>query len=105
MVTLCHSVRSRRSPVALSLQPSLVAMRRPTTASPDLSCRTCGSAPRPPSRMTLLTLPAMTNPLHKRNPYAAHHAAHPWAGQLVGASTSGFQHVATQLPRYVLVLF
>src|SRR3712207_4029385 len=59
MTTLCHSVFSLRSPVALSFQLSEVAMRRLTTGSPELSRRVSGSLPRLPTRMTLLTLPAM----------------------------------------------
>src|SRR5271154_2806285 len=57
--TLCHSVRSLRSPVFLSFQESEVARVKLTTRSPELSWLTFGSLPRLPIRMTLLTLPAM----------------------------------------------
>src|SRR5690606_32090664 len=59
MTTWCHSVFSLRSPEFLSRQLSDVAIRRLTTASPEFSRRTSGSAPRFPTKMTLLTLPAM----------------------------------------------
>src|SRR5581483_9598779 len=68
MTTECHSVRSWRSPVVLSRQLSDVATRRLTTVEPLLSRRTSGSRPRLPTRMTLLTLPAMTHLLFPRSP-------------------------------------
>src|SRR5438105_15677823 len=55
MTTLCHSVFSLRSPVALSFQFSEVAMRMLTTSPPLLSERASGSAPRLPTRITLFT--------------------------------------------------
>src|SRR5215213_7614558 len=65
ITTLCHSVRSLRSPEALSFQFSEVAILKLTTGSPELSRRTSGSLPRLPTRMTLFTLPAMgASPLH-----------------------------------------
>src|SRR5918994_3750759 len=60
ITTLCHSVFSLRSPEFLSRQLSEVATRMLTTGSPEFSRRISGSAPRLPTRMTLLTLPAMT---------------------------------------------
>ena len=62
ITTLCHSVRSLRSPLALSRQLSVVARRRLTTGSPELSRRTSGSRPRLPTRMTLLTEPDIATP-------------------------------------------
>ena len=59
ITTRCHSVFSRRSPVALSRQLSLVATRRLAMARPSWVWRISGSAPRLPIRMTLLTDPAM----------------------------------------------
>src|SRR5262245_19643594 len=50
--TLCHSVRSWRCP-ALSVNTSVVAMRRLHTVWPDGSCFSSGLAPRLPMRMTL----------------------------------------------------
>src|SRR5579871_3829537 len=60
---LCHSVFSLRSPEFLSRQVSEVARVKLTTGSPELSRRTSGSLPRFPTRMTLLTLPAMVHSL------------------------------------------
>src|SRR5579864_3586053 len=60
MTTRCHSVRSLRSPEALSRQVSEVATDRFTTGSPDVMRRTSGSFPRFPIRMTLFTLPAIS---------------------------------------------
>src|ERR1700752_1020207 len=60
ITTLCHSVFSLRSPEVLSRQLSDVAMRMLTTGSPEFRRRISGSAPRLPTRMTLLTLPAIT---------------------------------------------
>src|SRR5947209_15342353 len=60
MTTRCHSVFSLRSPVALSRQLSEVATRKLTIGRPSCVRRTSGSAPRLPTRITLLTLPAMT---------------------------------------------
>src|SRR6266850_7116493 len=56
--TRCHSVRSCFWP-ALSVQASLVATVKFATACPLGVYRTSGSRPRLPTRMTLLTLPAM----------------------------------------------
>src|SRR4051794_37251816 len=58
MTTLCHSVRSWRSP-SLLFQLSDVATRMLTTSPPLLSDRDSGSAPRLPTRITLFT-PAMS---------------------------------------------
>ena len=60
IATECHSVRSLRSPVALSRQVSDVAIRRFTTLPPFWKDRTSGSRPRLPTRMTLFTDPAMS---------------------------------------------
>src|SRR5690606_41395677 len=46
ITTLCHSVRSTRSPVFLSRHDSDVAMRRPATGAPLFRRRTSGSLPR-----------------------------------------------------------
>src|SRR6056297_1279315 len=59
MATLCHSVRSRRSPVLRSFQVSEVATRRLHTLPPFWNVRTSGSRPRFPMRITLFTDPAM----------------------------------------------
>src|SRR5215217_770975 len=59
ITTLCHSVFSLRSPVALSFHDSEVAILRLTTGSPEFRRRTSGSLPRLPIRMTLFTLPAI----------------------------------------------
>src|SRR5882672_668198 len=58
--TRCHSVFSRRSPEFLSRQLSEVARERLATRVPSCVLRISGSRPRLPTRMTLLTLPAMT---------------------------------------------
>src|SRR5450631_2726944 len=60
--TLCHSVRSCCAPDALSFHDSLVAMRMLVTVMPLGIERVSGSAPRFPTKMTLLTPRAMTNP-------------------------------------------
>src|SRR5262245_8152001 len=59
MTTRCHSVRSLRSPVALSRQFSDVAILRFTMAFPSWVWRTSGSFPKLPTRITLLTEPAI----------------------------------------------
>src|SRR5262245_22923077 len=61
ITTRCHSVFSRRSPVALSRQVSLVATRRLAIGRPSCVRRISGSAPRLPMRITLLTEPAMSH--------------------------------------------
>ncbi len=58
--TLCHSVRSLRSPVLRSRQLSVVATEKETTRSPEGKVRTSGSRPKLPMRITLLTLPAIS---------------------------------------------
>src|SRR3954465_12094677 len=60
ITTRCHSVFSLRSPVALSRQLSEVATLRLAIGRPSWVRRISGSLPRLPTRMTLLTLPAMT---------------------------------------------
>src|SRR3990167_5339390 len=64
ITTRCHSVRSFFSPLARSRQDSEVARLRLATRSPELRVRISGSLPRLPTRMTLLTLPAMEMLLH-----------------------------------------
>src|SRR5947207_15066855 len=59
MTTRCHSVRSRRSPEVRSRQLSEVARFRLAMRVPSLVERISGSRPRLPTRITLLTLPAM----------------------------------------------
>ena len=59
ITTLCHSVFSRVSPVALSRQLSLVASDRLATALPPWVWRISGSLPRLPIKMTLLMPRAM----------------------------------------------
>src|ERR1041385_5535343 len=59
--TRCHSVRSRRSPLLLSRQLSEVASDRLATRVPSWVERISGSRPRLPTRMTLLTLPAIAS--------------------------------------------
>src|ERR1700742_3014365 len=71
ITTRCHSVFSLRSPLDLSRQVSEVAMDRFTTASPDCMRRTSGSLPRLPTKITLLTLPAIVLAFRtdRRGPY------------------------------------
>src|SRR6185437_6729657 len=57
--TECHSVRSWFSPDCLSFQFSVVARRRFATVMPEGMARVSGSAPRCPTRITLLTPRAM----------------------------------------------
>src|SRR3954466_6311701 len=57
--TRCHSVFSLRSPEFLSRQVSEVATLRLTIGRPSWVRRTSGSLPRLPTRITLLTLPAI----------------------------------------------
>src|SRR4051812_43351157 len=59
ITTRCHSVFSLRSPLFLSRQLSEVASDRLQTRLPSCRERTSGSRPRLPTRMTLLTLPAI----------------------------------------------
>src|ERR1700735_5358648 len=59
---LCHSVRSCCAPEALSFQDSLVAIRMFVTVIPLGMERVSGSAPRLPTKMTLLTPRAMSTP-------------------------------------------
>src|SRR5437879_2935336 len=59
MTTRCHSVFSRRSLVVLSRQFSEVATRRFAIGRPSCVRRISGSAPRLPTKITLLTEPAM----------------------------------------------
>src|SRR5580704_10880664 len=59
ITTRCHSVFSLRSPEALSRQVSEVATVRLATRSPELRVRISGSLPRFPTKITLLTLPAI----------------------------------------------
>src|SRR5437763_8819128 len=59
MTTRCHSVFSRRSPVFLSRQLSDVATLRLAIGRPSWVRRISGSLPRFPTRITLLTLPAI----------------------------------------------
>src|SRR5690349_7342870 len=57
--TRCHSVFSLRSPDALSRQFSEVAIERLAIEDPLGICLISGSRPRLPTRITLLTEPAM----------------------------------------------
>src|SRR5499427_6702103 len=66
ITTRCHSVFSLRSPEFLSRQLSDVATLSCTIGRPSWVRRTSGSLPRLPTRITLLTLPAMTI-LHAAN--------------------------------------
>src|ERR1700720_2136265 len=59
ITTRCHSVFSLRSPVALSRQLSEVATLRLAIGRPSWVRRISGSLPRFPTRITLLTLPAI----------------------------------------------
>ncbi len=59
ITTLCHSVRSLLSPDWRSRHRSEVAIRMLTTFWLFWVWRTSGSRPRLPTRITLLTLPAM----------------------------------------------
>src|SRR5258706_8974455 len=63
--TLCHSVFSCFCPVALSFQTSVVAMRSFAICMPDGVAFISGSAPRCPTRMTLLMEPAMLSSCSK----------------------------------------
>src|SRR5436853_3108755 len=70
ITTRCHSVFSLRSPVALSRQLSEVATLMFTTGRPSCMRRTSGSLPRLPTRMTLLTEPAIeTSTRNPKSPY------------------------------------
>src|SRR3546814_7960847 len=53
MATLCHSVRSLRSPDCRSFHVSEVAMLKFATLPPFWNDRTSGSAPRCPIKITL----------------------------------------------------
>src|SRR3984957_9346426 len=66
MTTRCHSVRSFRSPVCRSFQVSLVATDRLAILVPDCRVRISGSLPRLPTRITLLTLPAIASIPYQR---------------------------------------
>src|SRR6266853_5107400 len=87
--TRCHSVRSCFWP-ALSVHASLVATVKFATACPPGVYRTSGSRPRLPTRMTLLTLPAMLASLQVEARTLTHgpdngprgFAAHPPPGQV-----------------------
>src|SRR5438067_6933827 len=59
LTTRCHWVRSLRSPELRSRQLSEVARFRLAMRVPSLVERISGSRPRLPTRITLLTLPAM----------------------------------------------
>ena len=59
MTIRCHSVFSRRSPEALSVQLSLVARVMLTILPPLWVFRTSGSLPRLPTSVTLFTEPAI----------------------------------------------
>ena len=59
MTTRCHSVLSLRSPESLSFQLSEVAMFRLTTLVPLAVFATFGSAPKLPTKITLLILPTI----------------------------------------------
>src|SRR5262245_31673106 len=59
MTTRCHSVRSLRSPLWRSRHVSDVATDMFTMDLPSCMDLTSGSRPRLPTRMTLLTLPAI----------------------------------------------
>src|SRR5215467_205103 len=59
ITTRCHSVFSLRSPVALSRQLSEVATLRLAIGRPSWVRRISGSLPRLPTKITLLTLPAI----------------------------------------------
>src|SRR6476469_4892424 len=64
MTTECHSVFSLRSPVVVSRQLSDVAMRRLAMGRPSCVRRISGSLPTLPTRITLLTEPAMLASSH-----------------------------------------
>src|SRR3954451_15403115 len=72
----CHSVASFISPLALSFQRSVVAMRMFVTASPLGRYFVSGSAPRLPTRMTLFTDAISTLP----DKHFAHRALVPLSG-------------------------
>ena len=59
ITTRCHSVRSLRSPDALSVHWSDVARLKLTILPPFCVSRTSGSFPSRPIRITLFTLPAI----------------------------------------------
>src|SRR5215470_2695859 len=59
ITTECHSVFSRRSPEVLSRHVSVVATRRLAIGRPSWVRRISGSLPRLPTRITLLTEPAI----------------------------------------------
>src|SRR5262249_23144663 len=86
--TRCHSVFSRRSPVALSRQVSEVATRKFAIGRPSCVRRISGSAPRLPIKITLLTLPAMMSllPPHMG---CGFHSCHPSARKWPAANLAG----------------
>src|SRR6202045_5026492 len=69
---LCHSVRSCCAPEALSFQDSLVAIRILVTVMPLGMERVSGSAPRFPTKITLLTPRAMSFPHLDSMPHIVH---------------------------------
>src|SRR4029078_3433966 len=76
MTTLCHSVRSCRSPSRV--QVSDVARLNFTTLPPLEKLRDSGSRPRLPIRITLLTLPAITTLLSLKSRYKPSVTAVQW---------------------------
>src|ERR1700712_4089091 len=76
MTTRCHSVFSLRSPLARSFQLSLVASARFTILLPSCVERISGSLPRLPTRITLLTLPAILSIPHQLRHPAYHRNVH-----------------------------
>src|SRR5271157_1836750 len=66
ITTLCHSVRSTRSPL-WSFQLSLVAMLRVTTLLPPWVVRTSGSRPMLPISCTRLTVTVNCTPLAEKS--------------------------------------
>src|ERR1700722_15006725 len=69
---LCHSVRSCCAPEAFSFQDSLVAIRILVTVMPLGMERVSGSAPRFPTRITLLTPRAISFPRLDSMPHIVH---------------------------------
>src|SRR6185295_11683394 len=95
ITTRCHSVFSLRSPVALSFQLSEVATLKLAIGRPSWVRLISGSRPRLPTRITLLTEPAMTT--SKLNG-AAECAGHPKRHAACrGKRDRGFPHAGRRL--------
>src|SRR3569832_2221226 len=105
-VTRCHSVFSCRCP-PLSLNTSVVAMRRLQSGRCDGVYFNSGSAPRFPTRITLLTLPISLSfvprlaPAHRAPDLVRKHRPPARSVSWVRAHDSGLARVANGRDRLV----